>query len=333
VKISNEAKVGFIAVVAILAAYFGFNYLKGIDVFNDARTFYAVYPKVDGLSSDNTVQLNGFKIGRVRKIQLMNNASASILVTFEINNDNVFIAEDAKARIASTDLFGSKAIQLVMGTSPVELHPGDTLYSEIEGDLKAEVDKRLRPLEQKTNDLIGSIDSLVTIVQSILDEEAAENLSESFSSINRSFKTFETTLKRVDTLVVTEREKFDEIVNNMNSIIGNVEKNNENISAILTNMNHMTDSLAKSDLVGTIDNAGKAMENVAEVMEKINNGEGTIGMLMNNDTLYTNLESATLQLDLLLEDMRVNPKRYVHFSVFGKKEKQKDKPKKKERPE
>ncbi len=329
---SNEIKVGLVAVIAIVSAYFGFNYLKGIEIFQDSRTYYAIYQRVDGLSSDNTVQLNGVKIGRVRSIQLLANGSGNIVVEFEINNNSVPVTEDAIARIASLDLFGSKAISLQLGSSTVELQSGDTLTSEIEGDLKAEVDKRLRPLEQKTNDLIGSIDSLVTIVQSILNEDAAQNLSESFSSINRSFQTFETTLKRVDTLVVAEREKFDAIIDNMNGIVANIEQNNENISAILTNMNTLSDSLVEADLVGTIDNAGKAMENVASVMEKIDNGEGTIGLLVNNDTLYNNLESATLELDLLLEDMRVNPKRYVHFSVFGKSEKPKDKPEKKERP-
>jgi phospholipid/cholesterol/gamma-HCH transport system substrate-binding protein len=329
---SNEVKVGLVAVLAIVSAYFGFNYLKGIEIFQDSRTYYAIYPRIDGLSADNTVQLNGVKIGRVRNIQLLTNGTGNIVVEFEINNNSVPVTEDAVARIASLDLFGSKAISLQLGQSDIVLESGDTLTSEIEGDLKAEVDKRLRPLEQKTNDLIGSIDSLVTIVQSILNEDAAQNLSESFSSINRSFQTFETTLKRVDTLVVAEREKFDAIINNMNGIVANIEQNNENITAILTNMNTLSDSLVEADLVGTINNAGKAMENVASVMQKIDNGEGTIGLLVNNDTLYNNLESATLELDLLLEDMRVNPKRYVHFSVFGKSEKPKDKPEKKERP-
>ena len=329
---SNEVKVGLVAVLAIVSAYFGFNYLKGIEIFQDSRTFYAIYPRIDGLSADNTVQLNGVKIGRVRDIQLLTNGTGNIVVEFEINNNSVPVTTDAVARIASLDLFGSKAISLQLGQSDVALESGDTLISEIEGDLKAEVDKRLRPLEQKTNDLIGSIDSLVTIVQSILNEDAAQNLSESFSSINRSFQTFETTLRRVDTLVVAEREKFDAIINNMNGIVANIEQNNENITAILTNMNTLSDSLVEADLVGTINNAGKAMENVASVMQKIDNGEGTIGLLVNNDTLYNNLESATLELDLLLEDMRVNPKRYVHFSVFGKSEKPKDKPEKKERP-
>lgn len=250
---------------------------------------------------------------------------------FRVTNKTVKVTENTIARISSLDLFGSKAITLQGEMMGDPAKTGDTLNSAIEGDLKAEVDKRLQPLEKKTNDLIGSIDSVVTIVQAILNEDARTNLTQSFESINRSFRTFETTLKRVDTLVISERQKFDTIVSNMNSIVSNIEGNNERIDTILRNFSSISDSLVKADIIGTVDKAGNAMESVASVMKKIDEGKGSAGLLVNNDTLYRNLESATLELDKLLEDMRVNPKRYVHFSVFGRKEKPAEKPKKKER--
>jgi phospholipid/cholesterol/gamma-HCH transport system substrate-binding protein len=318
-------------VITLVVAVVGFSYLQGSSIFETGRQFYAVYDRVDGLSQDNYVQLNGYNIGKVNSIKLHSNGSGKIVVGFRVTNNTVKVTDKTVARISSLDLFGSKAITLQGGMEGTPAKAGDTLKSAIEGDLKAEVDKRLQPLEKKTNDLIGSIDSVVTIVQAILNEDARTNLTQSFESINRSFRTFETTLKRVDTLVISERQKFDTIVSNMNSIVSNIEGNNERIDTILRNFSSISDSLVKADLVGTIDKAGTAMESVASVMKKIDEGKGSAGLLVNNDTLYRNLESATLELDKLLEDMRVNPKRYVHFSVFGRKEKPAEKPKKKER--
>ena len=330
-KVSNEFKVGLTVLVAILALYFGFNYLKGIDLFSKSRQFYGVYPKIDGLGIDNPVQLNGLRIGRVNSIELLPDGSGEILVGFTIENELVKVPENSSARISSLDLFGSKAIVIGVGTSEVEAQPNDTLASSIEGDLKAEVDRRLQPLEQKTNDLIASVDSLVTIAQTILNEDAVEDLTISFQGIRETVMALKSTMNRVDNLVAEDGKKLTGIMDNMESITSNLEQNNEQITSALENISQITDSIAASDLVGTINNAGVAMQSVTDVMSKIERGEGTLGMLINNDTLYNNLEEASLDLDLLLEDMRVNPKRYVHFSIFGKSEKNKDKPTKKDR--
>ncbi len=330
-KYSKEVRVGLVVIAALAAFYFGINFLKGADVLSSKRQYFAIYPRVDGLSKDNPVQLNGYKIGRVNSIALMKDYSGRILVGFEINEEGLEIPNNSIALIASLDLFNSKAIALKMGDSPVTAVSGDTLNSEIEGDLKAEVDKRLRPLEQKTNDLIGSIDSVVTIVKAILNEDARKNLTESFESINRSFKSLEMTTKRLDTIILAEKGKISAILTNVNSISNNLKENNDQITSVLKNFSAISDSLAASNLVETVNNASKALSSVASVMEKVDRGEGTIGQLLNNDSLYHNLEHATLELDMLMEDMRVNPKRYVHFSVFGRKEKAEDKPRKKAR--
>ena len=332
-KYSKEIKVGVVVIVGLAALYFGFNFLKGVDVLSDKRQYYAIYPRVDGLSTDNPVQINGFKIGRVSSIDLMDDNSGNILVAFDITKRDLEIPVNSVALIASLDLFNSKAISLKRGDSPVQAESGDTLISEIEGDLKAEVDKRLRPLEQKTESLIGSIDSVVTIVQTILNEDARQNLTESFQSINRSFQSLETTTKRLDTIIVNEQAKISSILTNVNSIAANFEDNNQELTRVINNFSEISDSIAAANLVETINNASMAMDQVASVMNKIDNGEGTVGQLVNNDTLYYNLEAATLELDKLIEDMRVNPKRYVHFSVFGRREKAENKPKKKERAE
>ena len=330
-KISKEIKVGFVALAAILVFVFGFNYLKGINPFSTSKQYYAVYSHVDGLGMDNSVQLNGVRIGRVNSIELMHDMSGRILVGFSVDNEFVTVSKNSTALIKSTDLFGTMAIILKPGDSPVIAAPGDTLSSDIEGDLKEEIDNRLRPLEKKTNDLIASVDSVVTIVQTILNEDARTNLVQGFESINKSFQTFNEIMNKANGVFDREEQKIGELTSSMNSIFNNIEKNNQQITTILNNFAVVSDSLVKSDIINTVANAGRAMENVATMMEKINTGEGTMGQLVNNDTLYHNLEHSSKELELLLEDMRVNPKRYVHFSIFGRKEKPEDKPKKRER--
>jgi len=162
----------------------------------------------------------------------------------------------------------------------------------------------------------------VTIFQAILDENTRSNLRKSLNSIRGTLQSLETTAFRLDTLVVEEKVKFSSIIGHVEAITGNLEANNEQIANIVQNFSALSDSLLQSNIRTVIDNASKAMSQVNAITEKINSGEGTMGMLINNDTLYNNLSSASEQLDLLLEDLRVNPDRYVRVSVFGgKKEK------------
>ena len=227
------------------------------------------------------------------------------------------------AKIVSLDLLGTKAITLEFSTDSVIAVAGDTLLAGNEMDLQSSVDERIKPLEEKTKQLLGSIDSAVVIVQSILNKEARENLSASFVSIKRSFQSFEKTAISVNNLVESETAKISGIITNVGSITKNFQSNNKSLTNIINNMSAVTDSLAEADLARTVIAAQLALESTAQVLDKINRGEGTIGELVNNDTLYNNLEQSALELDKLLEDLRVNPKRYVHFSIFGKRDKDK----------
>jgi len=330
-KLKKEVIVGFVVLLAIGLLYFGFNYLKGSDVFASKRQYYAVYDRIDGLTIDNPVQINGFRVGRVSSAELSFTQKGKILVGFEITEERIQIPKKSIAMIASVDILGSKAIVLTL-SEETEIAPyGDTLIAEIEEDLKSVVDKRIAPLEQKTKQLISSIDSAVTIVQAILDKDARESLSESFYSIKRALRSLENTAFQFNEMVSSERDKVEKIFSNVESISENLRRNNTQINNVISNLSEVTDSLAASNLKTTIKNANIAIRNISVVIDKVNSGQGSLGQLVNNDTLYNNLEQATLELDKLLEDMRVNPKRYVHFSIFGKSEKEKEKPEKKPR--
>lgn len=308
--------------LSVALLYYGLNYLKGNDIFSNKRQYFAIYEHVDGLSVDNQVVLNGFKVGKVNSAQLLTE-TGRIKVGFTISEQNLKIPKNSTAKIVSLDVLGTKAIDLEFSSDTASAPSGDTLLAANQKDLQSSVDERIKPLEEKTKQLLGSIDSAVVIVQSILNKEARENLSASFVSIKKSFQAFEKTAVTMNDLVENESEKISNIMSNVASITGNFQRNNEALTNVINNMSDVSDSLAKADVAATMRSAQVALQSTAEVLDKINRGEGTIGELVNNDTLYNNLEQSALELDKLLEDLRVNPKRYVHFSIFGKRDKDK----------
>ena len=317
-KISKEVKIGLIVLVGLVLFIYGFNFLKGSNLFQKEKTAYAVYSNVDGLLESAIVQLSGMKVGVVKDISLLpNDRAGRILVTMSIEN-NIRIPVDSRARIVSFDLLGSKAVRLELGPADSYLKSGDTLKSEIEDDLKTTVDKRIAPLQKKAEGLISSIDSVMVVVQQVLNRQARENLVKSFESIKRSIQTFEKTTYRLDTLVATQQHKLSNIFSKVESITNNLANNNDKVTHILTNFESISDSLAKSKIRSTVNNANEALTNVNVILEKINTGKGTVGMLINNDSLYRKLNNSAQDLDLLLKDLKEHPKRYVHFSVFGK---------------
>jgi phospholipid/cholesterol/gamma-HCH transport system substrate-binding protein len=332
-KIRKEVKTGLLVIVSLGVLYWGLNFLKGIDIFNKNTVYYAVYNKVEGLTVSNPVQINGFTVGSVRAINFMDDNSGRLIVTIELREMEFRLPKYTVSRIASTDLLGSKSIKLLLGNEIDDFHEeGDTLRSSVEASLSEEVNRQILPLKAKAEELLSSLDTLVGVVQAILNKEARENLSASFASIKNALATFELVALRTDTMISSEKARIAQIMINFESISANLKDNNENVTRILENIALISDSIAQSDITATINNAGVAFESAAEIMDKVNRGEGTLGQLVNNDSLYFHLESAARDLDLLLIDLEKHPNRYVQVSVFGKKDKdkkQEDKEKKK----
>lgn len=321
-KISKELKVGILVTVAIALLIYGFNFLKGKNLFSTERKFYAVYQNINGLVEANAININGFKVGQVRKIEFMPGNTGNILVTLAITNDEIKIPRGSVARIES-DLLGSASIQLLMGSGNIYAKSGDTLRSDIEEDLKKAVDRRIAPLQTKVEGLISSIDSVVIVVQAILNEDARTNLTASFEGIRKAITTLEKTSLRLDTLIASEKQKLSNIFSKIESISGNIAANNDKITNVINNFSAISDSLAKVNFKQTLDNANSAIAQTSAIIEKINSGEGSMGMLVNNDSLYRKLDKSAADLDKLLIDLRVNPERYMHFSIFGRKDRNK----------
>lgn len=320
VVMRREALVGILSIVALALTYWGVNYLKGTNVLSEDKICYAIYDKIDGLVESDKVVLSGYQVGVVRKIDFHPDNSGRIIVEFSITEKDFRFSEDTKAILVS-DILGTKSIQLLPGKTENLLTTGDTLATSIETTIEEAVTAEIRPLKVKVDGLLGQVDTLLEVIQTIMNKDATNNISNSFENIDRAMSTLAKTSQRLDTMVKRESIRISQLTGNLVAITGNLKEKNEEIANTLENIAVITDSVAASDIVSTINAANKALENFADAIEKVNNGEGTLGQLLANDTLYRNLEKSSQDLDLLLKDMRYNPARYVHFSIFGRKNK------------
>ena len=306
---NKELKIGLLTIVAIITLVFGINYLKGINILNDNRNFYAVYENIGGLEVGSPVMVNGYKVGMVNAITFLIDNNQSLLVTINIEKE-FDIASNTVCKIVNQDFMGTKGIDLLLGDASDLLAIGDTLISDIEATLQAEVNAQILPLKNKAEELIGSIDSVMIIITAVLNKNTRESLRNSFQSLDETFLLMSSTMLKVDSLVNKNDERISRIVRNLESITTNLESSNGEIKTILTNFASLSDSLVKADIVETL-------RNVSEITSKINNGEGSIGLLLKDDKIYTNFEKSTRELAALLEDIKKNPSRYVNFSLIG----------------
>ena len=320
-KIKKEFQLGLLFVFALGLLGWGINYLKGSDILFGGEKYYAVYDHIEGLLVANPVTVNGFEVGQVTSIDFASEAKGSVLVEFEVNED-IAIPQNSIARIYSSDIMGSKAVQIQLGDSKKVVQTGDTLRSSVEASISEAVNKQVQPIKQKAENLISSVDTVVTAIHTVFNKKSREKISKSLASIENTVKYLESTTHSLDTLMKAERSRLAMIVGNIENITRNLNDNEDKINRTLTNLAAVSDTLAHADISTTLKNTNQTLEQLTAVMNKINEGEGSAGMLINNDTLYRNLQSASFELKMLLKDMKLNPQRYVHFSIFGRGKKQ-----------
>lgn len=309
-KITNETKVGILAAVAITILVLGYSFLKGNNVFSSENEFYARYNSVEGLTVSKPVLVNGYQIGRVSALMLQPNGT--IVAQLKISPDYQ-IPKNTIARLESTDLLGSKAIVFELGSSQVYAEDGDTLRANSEKNLMEQV----QPIQKKAEQIIGRLDSVLTSVNNTISPEFQQNFNKSFASIARTLETLEGTSKRVDNLVGMESTRISAIMANLESVSSNFKNNNARINAVMANLEKVSDQFARANFENTIKNADKAVADLQAAVNKVNSGQGTLGQLINDESLYNNLNNASANLDKLMIDLKANPKRYVSFSVFG----------------
>ncbi len=306
---NKELKIGLVAIITIGALFIGVNYLKGLNILSSRITYYAQYENIGGLQVGSSVLVNGYKVGTVSNIDLLIENNQQLLVTISI--EKVFaVPSNTICKIVNQDLMGTKGISLFLGDATDFLAEGDTLNGGIEGSLQDEVNAQILPLKNKAEQLIGSMDSVMMIVTAVLNKDTRESLRNSLQSLDKTFFLITETMIKLDSMVAVNDERITKVVNNLESITSNLESSNGDIKNILTNFSTLSDTLAKADIASTL-------KNISSITNKINNSEGSIGLLLKDEKIYNNFEKSTRELAELLEDFKKHPSRYVNFSIIG----------------
>lgn len=312
-KISTEVKLGIIITAAIAVTLWGINFLKGRNIFKPANDYLAFYDDVGGLDVNAKIYMNGFRIGQVDDIYF-NHESDGLVVVFGINKP-FKIPFGSIAEVFSADLMGTKAIRIIKSESEQMHHPGDTLITGFSPGLDQQIQSQIIPLKDKAENLIETVDSLLQDLNYVFDDKAKKSLHESILNLER-------TTGHLDEML-TDEGKLNRMIQNIESITSNIRNNNNEIANAISNLSSISDSVAISELGSAINRANETLDQAHQILLKINNGEGNIGLLVNNDSLYYNLEALTGEMDRLIQDLQENPKKYIHVSVFGRSDRKK----------
>jgi phospholipid/cholesterol/gamma-HCH transport system substrate-binding protein len=304
-KITKEIKAGILVIASISLFIWGYSYLKGKDILNDYKTFFVKYDNVEGLASTAPITINGLVVGQVSGIKLQPNGE--ILVQLQIKNDFPF-SKSSVVAIYEPGLIAGKQLQIIPNFKDNSVAvSGDTLTSSVKKGLTDLVSDKLAPLQQKIEKMIVNADLLLTNLNEVLDTKSKENLKNSISNLNKTI------------------EGINSVVDNTNSILlnnkGNIDKTLTNLNKVSTDFSKISDSLSKANITKVVTNLEKTLSNVDKIMNDVQSGKGSLGKMVKDDALYNNLEKTSKELELLLQDLRLNPTRYVNVSLFGKKNK------------
>jgi len=316
----KETKIGIFIIVISALFFWGFNFLKGRDIFHRKTDLIAIYNEINGLTPSSPVYLNGIKIGQVNDIYFCPDGSGKIVVEFFIQS-NIKIPVDSRVTIFNADIMGTKALDIKKGVSNVYAKDNDTIESRLQESIQEQVYIKLRPLVKKIENAIIDIDTILSSIKNIFNDKTQKDIVKLIENTELSMANLKHSTGIADTFLSSYQNQLALIVSNLQNITTTLKNNSSNINNTLRNINSISDSLAKSDLNKTINETKLVIDKLSKITEKINKGEGTIGLLVNNDSLYKQLKNSSENLNNLLIDMKAHPKRYVHFSIFGKKDK------------
>jgi len=316
-KISREIKIGVIGLATIALFFWGIFFLQGTEIFSRQIAFYAVYDHIDELMETNPVTVNGVVIGQVSRIMFHPDGSGRVVVRCMIEQQ-IDIPSNSIARLAAAGLIGDHEIQIILGTSLETMASGDTLQTEISASLAQEVSEQLMPLRLQAEQLFGQVQAVVDVIKSILYEDTRQNLVNSVESLANTLSNLESTTHYFDSTLAGQVNRLSVIFANVESITTNLQQNNQAISNIIQNLSTVSDTLAAIDFANTMHHVNSSMAGLSAIVEKINRGEGSMGLLVHDEQLYRNIQNASQQLDSLIIDIRENPRRYFNVSVFGR---------------
>lgn len=314
----KELKIGLIATFLIALLVWGVNFLKGKNIFSQTNHYYAIYDGIGGLEKASPIYLNGLDVGIIESIKLYGDNNRDIIVYFSIRKD-IKIPKASEVVIFSSDFLGTKAIRLDFTNKKQYYQSGDTLPSSIEVDLTEQIYSEIKPIKEKSERMIETIDSLTVM----LKNATQNNISKSLTNLKDITENLKKSSSTLDNLLTSEKDNLKSVITNTKDISENLKNNNENISNTLSNMSSITDSLRQANLQKTLNKLENTLTKTDSILYRINRGEGSLGLLVNNDSLYNNLNTTSRDLDLLINDLKENPGRYINISIFGGKKKDK----------
>ena len=310
-KISNEVKVGATALLTLIVFIWLYNFLKGKDFFQNVAYYYTVYDRVGGLSESNPVEINGYKVGVVQSIDFLDETSGKLLVEFSVSRD-FKLPKNTVAEIIPISPLGGMKVQFVYGNGPGLYEEGDTIPGRVAPTLFDLIGNEILPLKDKVAGLIVTLDSITNSLDDLMDPGFKEDIRGTMDNLNNTTGSFER-------IIGSKEVELKSTLDNLNKFSRMLAENSDEMGNSLSNLNKISDTLAAADIYGTINNLKSSLEKTTTALDNMNKGKGTAGQLMTNDTLYTNLSNSLENLNTLLIDMKANPKRYVQFSIFGKK--------------
>lgn len=311
---SKEVKTGLLVAISLLVFFSGFYFLKGANLFSGENEYHVYYDNVQGLQSSSSVLLKGLSVGRVSAIELVD--SEKVKVTLAVSK-KVPVPVGTTAELASADLLGTKIIKLNIGTGTQVAEDGSVLIGAIESGIIDNISLELSPLITDLRHVIATLDTVLIGVSGVLNESTAKSLANTVTSLDvtmRNFSELSATLNR-------ESEQLAAVIRNANSITANIADNNQRISNIVKNAEQTTNNLSAAPIQETVKELQSAAQQLDNILRKINNNEGSLGMMVNDKQLYSNLSQTMKTLDELIADINARPWRYINVTIFGKKNK------------
>lgn len=318
-KISNETKVGALTAIAITLLILGFNFLKGKTLFKTGNYIYAKYHDTKGIMVSNAVFINGFQVGSVSDIENTDQNLSSIMVVIKLKSD-YNIPTNSVATIKENPL-GSASIQIALGDAKTYLATGDTVLTASKAGLLGDVMNKLGPVGEQIRTTVHSLDSVLKNINTIFDPNTKHNLQEMIVNINKTTASLVVSSASIQAMLNEQSGAITQSMNNVASFTKNLSDNNQKVNRMLDNVEKTTDNLSKADLAGTVDKLKTTISSLNTILSKIGSKEGSLGKLMNDKALYDNLSNTVRSANILMDDLRVHPKRYVNISVFGRKDK------------
>jgi len=311
-KVSKEVRTAILVLGALILLIFGYNYLKGNNLLDKDRNFYAVYDNVEGLAPGAAVTINGLAVGKVLAIKFAD-TQGKLIVHFSVDTDFEF-SNKSIAQVYGTGFISGKNLSIMPDFEKGRpAKDGDTLTGTIENGIMDVVNERLVPLQEMVESALNDTDSLVMSVNSILNKDTQQNLRNAITDFSIIARELKTTTRAANNLLANNQDKLDNTISNLHKVS--------------TDFSVVSSKMSQIEIEALVGNMEKLLGDFQGIANNLSSGEGTAGKLLQDDQVYVNLERTTKQMELLLEDMRLNPKRYVHFSLFGKKAKEYNPPK------